>query len=171
MVKKIIQSGLVVVFLSLLAINVHANNYTINELIENGKRLDMNIVVLEAEAIGEVLERGDYAWVNVNDKTNAIGIWVTKEDASQLEYFGDYHHIGDQVRIIGQFHQACTEHGGEMDIHATAFTIVASGYDVEHPVSQSKLYITAGLLAIAVFLGITNYKRILIRSRKNAGNE
>ena len=84
MVKKIIQSGLVVVFISLLAINVRANNYTINELIENGKRLNMNIVVLEAEAIGEVLERGDYAWVNVNDKTNAIGIWVTKEDASQL---------------------------------------------------------------------------------------
>ena len=58
-----------------------------------------------------------------------------------------------------------------MDIHATAFTKVASGYDVEHPVSQSKLFITAGLLAIAVLLGITNYKRILLRSRKNAGNE
>jgi hypothetical protein len=171
MVKKIIQAGLIALLISLSTTSISANQFTINDLVNNSKRLNKNIIVIEAEVIGEELERGEYSWLNVNDQTNAIGVWVKQEDADQLVYYGDYHHIGDKVRIIGQFNQACSEHGGEMDIHATAVTKIEDGYQVIHPVSQTKIYVTLGLLIVALFLGIKNYKLILFRRRNQANNE
>lgn len=75
----------------------------INDLINNAETYDKQTVVVEGEAIGEVLERGDYAWVNINDGTNAIGIWMTETEAKTIETFGDYKHIGDTLKITGVF--------------------------------------------------------------------
>ena len=54
-----------------------AQKISINDLINNTTAYDMQTVTVEGEAIGEALERGDHAWVNINDGSNAIGIWMT----------------------------------------------------------------------------------------------
>lgn len=103
----------------------------INDLIKDSHAYDQKPIVIEAEVILEVLERDDYAWINVNDGTNAIGVYLPIEMTKDLDVFGDYNHIGDKVLIEGVFTRNCDEHGGEIDIHATSLTIVEEGYVVE----------------------------------------
>ena len=95
----------------------------INGLVENAFELDGKQVTVQGEAIGEVLERGEYSWININDTTNAIGIWAKQSDINQIQHYGDYKHKGDIVRITGEFHRACPEHGGDVDIHLSLIHI------------------------------------------------
>ncbi|MEI7667638.1 MAG: hypothetical protein WCI62_01410 [Erysipelotrichaceae bacterium] len=124
---------------------------TINELIERSLTQPTQSIDIKAEAIGEVLERGEYAWVNVNDGSNAIGVYVPIYLTENIEYFGDYDHKGDTLRIVGTFNRACVEHGGEMDIHATQMFVVVDGYDTPHPLELWKIILTIGLFGLAMF--------------------
>ncbi len=121
----------------------------INSLIENGQALNNSTVTVEGEAIGEVLERGEYAWVNISDGTNAIGIWMKAEAASKISRFGDYKNIGDTIRITGVFSNNCTEHGGDIDIHCSSMSVVKEGYAVNYAVSQTKTVAAVVLLCLA----------------------
>jgi hypothetical protein len=122
----------------------------INYLIEHAMTRDQQTVIIQAEAIGEVLERGDHAWINVNDGGNAIGVYLTIDQAKQIKVFGGYANIGDTVKIIGTFNRACIEHGGEMDIHATSITVIKSGQPTTHEVSSLKFVMSIILLTIAL---------------------
>lgn len=127
----------------------------INDLIKDSHAYDQKPIVIEAEVILEVLERDDYAWINVNDGTNAIGVYLPIEMTKDLDVFGDYNHIGDKVLIEGVFTRNCDEHGGEIDIHATSLTIVEEGYVVERDVSVWKFafaVISFSLSIIVLFI-------------------
>lgn len=125
-----------------------STTYSINDLIENAIILDGEKVTITAEAIGEKMERKEGTWVNVNDGTNAIGVWMDKLTADRIGYFGDYSHKGDTLRITGTFSRACLVHGGEPDIHAEMLEIVKSGEEIIHRVSPAKA-IWASILSIA----------------------
>lgn len=122
----------------------------INDLIENSLTLDKTEVSVQGEAIGETLERGDYVWVNINDTTNAIGIWVKKSDAERISYYGDYKHKGDTVKFSGIFHKACREHGGDVDIHSDNVKIIKAGGIVKEKVPTEKVAVTLSLLLITI---------------------
>lgn len=126
----------------------------INSIINEAKTFNGKSVTVEGEAIGEVLERGEYAWVNIRDGTNAIGIWMKAEDASKILCFGDYKHIGDTLRITGTFSNNCTEHGGDVDIHCVSMSIVKTGYAVKNAVSQIKAISAAVLLCLACVMAL-----------------
>jgi len=127
-----------------------AATLSINALVEEAMDYDLQIVTIEAEVIGEVLERSDGAWINVNDGSNAIGVWIPLSEAEKIHHFGDYDHVGDTVLITGVFHRSCVEHGGEVDIHAEVIDVTATGSEVEHPLSISKLIWACSLSAVAV---------------------
>jgi len=137
---------MVLTILSLL-LTLQTNVASINELIKNSHEYDNQAIIIEAEVILEVLERDDFAWINVNDGSNAIGVYLPIEMTQELKYFGDYNHVGDTVRIEGIFSRNCEEHGGEIDIHATSLKIIAPGYLVEKNVSPWKF--------IGAFIGFT----------------
>lgn len=118
----------------------------INDLIENATALDNTVVTVQGEVIGEALERGDYVWLNITDTTNAIGIWVKKDDIAQIQFYGDYKHKGDILRITGIFSRACTEHGGDVDIHCSIIEVTEPGYVIKEQISRNKFIIT--LIAI-----------------------
>ena len=99
-------------------------------LIENASSFDGKAVTFRGEVIG-VMTRGDYAWVNILDSGYAIGVWCRAVDAKKVSIIGDYSHVGDTVEVAGTFHMACTEHGGDLDIHADNFTMVAAGREVD----------------------------------------
>lgn len=134
----------------------------INDLIENAKMLDGQELVIEGEVIGEDMDRGDYSWVNINDSSNAIGIWLSTAEADKIEFYGNYKNIGDTVTVTGVFYRACKEHGGEADFHARSFEIEEKGYSVDIPISIPKLIAAAALSAIAILLFIA-FKRIKSR--------
>jgi hypothetical protein len=119
----------------------------INDLVEKSLQYDGQEVTVEGEAIGEVLERGDGAWININDGGNAIGIWMSLEDAESIGYFGDYKSIGDTIRVTGIFFRNCTAHGGDVDIHCEKLAIAAPGHPVKETISPAKA-IVSGLLVI-----------------------
>lgn len=119
------------------------------DLVENSQQYDGKIIEYEGEAIGDLMFRGNHAWINVSDGGRAIGIFADKSLADQIKTVGDYNHIGDTVKAIGTFNRACREHGGDLDIHARELYIVRPGHKIEHTVNQSKLII-AGILLAAI---------------------
>ena len=139
------------------------NITTINDLIENSVALDNKEVTIQGEAIGEALERGEYAWININDTTNAIGVWVKTSDIAQIKYYGDYKNKGDVVKVTGIYHRACSEHGGDIDVHCESIEVVESGYAVQRQLSPHKIIValTMALLAAVIVL-------VFIKSRRQA---
>jgi hypothetical protein len=134
----------------LIAVSINQTPVKINYLIEHAMTRDQQTVIIQAEAIGEVLERGDHAWINVNDGDNAIGVFMTIDQAKQVNVFGGYANIGDTIKVIGTFNRACVEHGGEMDIHAISITVIKAGQPTTHEVSSLKFVMSIILLTIAL---------------------
>ena len=152
---RVIRGALAAAFLlALFSLPVSAAEKTVsvNDLINDSKKYDGQTVVISAEAIGECLERGDYAWINVNDGTNAIGIWMKREEAAEITYFGDYQYTGDTLEICGIYSQACEEHGGEPDIHAAEVRVVSAGERRQEEIPVSKIAAAAGCMAVGTGL-------------------
>ncbi|MFZ3131217.1 MAG: hypothetical protein WA125_08990 [Desulfosporosinus sp.] len=131
---------------------------TINDLIENANTFDGMQVTVRGEAIGEVLQRGAYAWVNINDGTQAIGIWLKTIDAEKISSFGDYKHIGDTIQITGIFSRDCKEHGGDVDIHCASIVILTKGIVVTENLAPIKAYIGAALFCIAIIVAYIYFR-------------
>lgn len=141
---------------------------TINDLIENAKALEGSEVTVRGEAIGEVLQRGEYAWVNINDGTNAIGIWLKSADAEKISSFGDYKHIGDTIQITGIFSRDCKEHGGDVDIHCASIDIVSKGLVVTEKLAPAKVLAGAILSCIALTAAYIYFKVKKSRTKNNS---
>lgn len=116
-----------------------SENIGSNGLIDRAKDYDGQTVVYKGEVVGDILYRGDYAWLAVSDGANTIGCYVTKAQAEQVTFVGSYGKRGDTVRVQGVFHRACAEHGGDLDLHADTVTVIAVGGLVNLP--QNKLVI------------------------------
>ena len=136
-----------------------------NDLIDHAKDYDNQTVVYEGEVLGDILNRGDHAWLAIYDGSNTIGIYVTAEQAAQITVVGGYGKHGDSVRIEGVFHRACAEHGGDMDIHASSVTVLAAGTLVQMPLSR-----LVATLAIALPLPAAGLL-LLVWRRRAATNE
>lgn len=106
-------------------------------------------ITLEGEAIGEDLRAGSEGrWVNVLGGGVAVGVWMSEEDADRIQTWGDYHHVGDLVRITGTVNTACDLHAGEFDVHAEEVEILEPGYERPERIEPWKGVV--GLIGIAV---------------------
>lgn len=159
---KTIKTLLITLFLSLfLSIQVSAADIAdINTLVEKSLTLDGQIVTIEGEAIGEPMLRGEYAWINIGDKTNATGIWLKAYDAQKIAVFGDYKHKGDIVKVTGLFARNCAEHGGDFDIHSHSFEIIENGYDKPEEIPQVKIQAALALSLFAVLTAYIYWRRV-----------
>jgi len=115
------------IFLTLNSISWAQGIISSTELINNTRLYDGKTVVYEGEVVGDVMVRQDYAWVNLNDGINAIGIWVPKTLIKDILYEGSYKSKGDWIEVTGVFNRACALHGGDLDIHAQALRKTGSG--------------------------------------------
>lgn len=150
----------IAMFLS-IAVTVNANDeVTFYQLVENAKYYDGKIIKVKGEAVGEAMKRGNHSWVNINDGTLPMGIWMKYDDASKIKVFGDYHNVGDIVEVIGTFNRACIEHGGDMDIHTESIKIVENGVPTPHPINERRIMISAVLTLCAFIIFGVTYKKI-----------
>ncbi|ADQ08060.1 conserved hypothetical protein [Caldicellulosiruptor hydrothermalis 108] len=129
-----------------------------NTLINNAFKYDGKVVEFQGEAIGEIMKRGDFAWVNIHDGNNAIGIFMKYEDAKKIKYLGRYRVKGDIVYVKGIFNRACKEHGGDLDIHAYQIKILKRGYEIEEKVDKTRLAIGIMIFTIGSILMWTVFK-------------
>jgi hypothetical protein len=132
-------------------------------LFYNGKT-----ITFTGEAIGEVMVRGDYAWIHLNDDAymelnveegaklggynSGMAVWIPAALTKQIDTYGDYKHEGSIVQIAGTFNGACKEHGGDTDIHATSLTMIRAGHVVVDPVPPWKAALAGGLAVLAAGL-------------------
>ncbi len=130
-----------------------------NALIENAKALDGTVIRFRGEAIGDVFPRGEYSWVNLSDGTAAIGVWIAGNLVPEGMTLGSWKAKGTVVEIVGTFHRACLEHGGDLDIHAGAVVALSPGSGTERPIGWGRAAL-AGLLALAAILAGIRYSRL-----------
>ena len=119
-----------------------------NELIYNAAQHDYEPVTYEGEVIGDIMKRGDHAWINVHDGRNAIGVWIKTSLVKDIVYTGGYKFQGDRIEITGVFHRACIEHGGDLDIHAHAVRTIVPGRKVVETLDRDKRNCAIILLGI-----------------------
>jgi len=145
----------VALYLFLSVSNCYAQAATSLDLLNNAKEYDGKTVHYNGEVIGDLMIRGDYAWLHVNDGSMAIGIWAPKVMVQNISYIGNYHQKGDTVEVSGIFHRSCLEHGGDLDIHASEIKIVTSGNALIQPISKKKFYIGAcSLMLVLLFYAL-----------------
>ncbi|MDI6891957.1 MAG: DNA-binding protein [Actinomycetota bacterium] len=134
------------------------------ELVERCQFYDGKVVTFRGEVVGDVMIRGEFAWINVNDDAYSKGsrklagynsgqsIWCRADDAKLIEVTGDYRHVGDIVEVRGMFNRACPEHGGDMDIHANEVRVVRRGRSISHPIENGKIRAASILFVISFAL-------------------
>ncbi|MEG1547478.1 MAG: DNA-binding protein [Clostridia bacterium] len=131
------------------------------QLIENAKALDESMVSYTGEVVGDILLRGESAWVSITDGNNTISVYAPTEATNAITHMGKYGQKGDVVAVDGIFHRACAQHGGDMDIHADGLNIIQKGYAEQHEYSQLYLVFTCVLVigaAAMVVLVIRKYR-------------
>ena len=143
-----------IVLLLLVDTSGYAASYSSTALINNAKLLDGKKVTYRGEAIGDVLARGEHAWVAVNDGSNAISIWIKMELARFISSVGNYKRKGDIVEVTGIFNNACAEHGGDLDIHALTLRKLQPGGPVPILEDSRKNTLTLLLLVGVIVLWV-----------------
>ncbi|MDO8535680.1 MAG: DNA-binding protein [Candidatus Omnitrophota bacterium] len=147
------QTSIMIMVFGLIVHTAYAQSISSTELINNAKQYDNKVVDFSGEVIGDMMIRGQYAWVNINDGQNAIGIWTTKALIKNIAYKGSYGFKGDVVEIKGKFNRSCPDHGGDLDIHAETMCKIRSGKQISESLDLDKIKIALILLGIAlVFL-------------------
>ena len=157
MFKKVISVISLFIVHSSLFMVCYAEPISSTGLINNAKEYDGKIVAYEGEVIGDVMGRGEYAWINVNDNKNAIGIWLPRDLTKGIIYTGNYKAQGDWLEISGIFHRACPEHGGDLDIHAQSLRKIKSGIPTAEKLDLDKrnlIVVLAGVLLLAWILSL-----------------
>lgn len=157
-----INIPVLVMIFGLIAPIAYAQSISSSDLINNAKQYDGKAVDYRGEVIGDIMIRGQYAWININDGQNAIGIWAAKTLIEDIAYKGSYTFKGDEVEIAGIFHRSCPEHGGDLDIHAQSIRKIASGRQISESLDLNKLrsaLLLSGILILFLLLDLLARKR------------
>lgn len=133
-------------------VSASGNPVSINDMLNNMSAYDGREITVTGEAIGECLARRNGCWINISDGSNAIGIWMAKEDAGRIGVYGDYKHTGDTITVTGVFYSACHEHGGEPDIHCNRLTIENAGTERRGSLPIEKILTAVGIVSAALIL-------------------
>lgn len=163
MKRKIFYPILIMLAYMVITIPCYAQAVSSTELISNAKQYDGKTVTYRGEAIGDIMTRGGYAWLNLNDGYAAVGVWIRKPDLKDIAYLGGYRAKGDVFEVIGIFSRSCPEHGGDLDIHAEEIKKVLSGEPSLEQLSIKKFYIgfflTLALLSLYSINKFSQYRR------------
>lgn len=158
MSKKTISYQLLAISLILGCYSLgFAQTVSSSELISRAKDYDGKDVTYAGEVIGDVMVRGQYAWINVNDGNNAVGVWLERSLAREIALTGNYQARGDWVEIRGIFQRRCLAHGGDLDIHAQSMRRIAAGARLKETVSPERsrlIIILAGILVLVWILSL-----------------
>jgi len=145
----------------------YAQAVTGRQLIDNAAEYNGKIILFEGEVIGDIMIRGDHAWINVSDGDTALGIWTEKKLTEGLTHTGGYNSKGDWIRIYGIFSRACGEHSGELDIHAQSIKVLNSGGIIQERLNLGKRNIALVLLgALCLVVILQTYIKISSRRQK-----
>lgn len=147
------KATLAVVFLLCATLPLAAQSITCQQLINEAVLWDGKTVTIDGEVVGDVLKVGGFEWLNVNDGTNALGVWADIKDVDGMEIVpGNYSVKGTSLEVEGIFNRTCSLHSGETDIHLVNVKVVGEHKEVEHAVDRDRLLYAAILSVLAAVL-------------------
>lgn len=158
--NKIILFFLISVFF-VLPRECFADEFTSRDLIEYAKGNDGQSVTYKGEIVGDIMPRGNHVWLNVKDEYAAIGVWAPKELIKEINFIGGYKTTGDYIKVDGVFNRACSEHAGELDIHAVSIEKLKEGLkrqDLLDPTKRKTAFLFLGLAICLAILQILRRK-------------
>ena len=114
---------------------------------------DKRTVQVEGEVIGDrIAADAGYYWVELSSydegDTATISVLMSEDQTAQIDRYGHYGVTGTTLQVRGTYHQACDEHEGLSDIHATNSAVVARG--VDHKDAFDLGAFLPGVLTIAI---------------------
>lgn len=133
---------------------------TIESLFDQASLYNDRTVQVVGEVIGDRIAAdatdSGMCWITVTvidaeDKTS-ISVLMSNEQASQIDRFGKYGVTGTILQVRGTYHQACIDHDGLPDIHATDVSVMSKG--VDHPDQLDAGAFVPGILTILVGIGL-----------------
>lgn len=124
------------------------------QLIDRAKELDGKNVLYKGEVIGDIMPRGSFVWLNIQEGVNAIGVWAPRDMVKDIRTAGDHTHQGDLVEVEGQFFKDDPNFGGEFYIRATSIKMAEPGHITAHTMSVVKIEIAVILLLGIICLGV-----------------
>lgn len=120
--------------------------------------------VVAGEALGEALTApGGRRWVNIGRSGTALGVVMTAEQAAAVPRFGRYRQRGAALEVSGVLNAACSEHGGDLDLHADTVSVLDEGGAIGDPLHPGKLWLVG--LSAGVSLALWARYRQLRRRR------
>lgn len=128
--------------------SVWASPIVINDLINKSKEFDGKEVTIEAEVIGDMMQRGEYTWLNVTDGSAAMGIYIETVKVESIQITGSYKQKGDIVKITGTFHRAYDDQGGDMAIEAKNLEVIEQGKLIEEHIPDGKIKLLGGVVCL-----------------------
>ena len=128
---------------------------TIESLFEQSSLYEGRTVQVTGEAIGDRIvangsEEGYWVTLTVIDSEDksSIPVLMSVDQANQIDHFGKYGITGTILQVRGTYHQACIEHEGLSDVHATNSAVMAKG--VEHPDTFTLREFVPGVIAVVI---------------------
>ena len=140
----------VVLLIFLFTANCYAVVWSSTELIEKSKELNGRKLNYKGELITAILDRGEYSWINLNDGSNAIGVWCKSSLLGGVKFAGNYKNRGDVIEVNGTLNRACSIHNGELDIHADTVKIVKKGHPFTRAIDLKRINSAITLFAFII---------------------
>lgn len=154
MIQRFLAWPFFVICIFLFCLKAYAQPVSSSELISSARQYDGKIVAYEGEVIGDVAALANFVRATLSDGQKSIGVWLPKESAGIITYTGSYRQKGDWLEVSGEFHRACPQHGGDLDIHAWGVRKISCGRQLSHRVVAQKKYLAIylGILVFVLFL-------------------
>ncbi|MFH1860561.1 MAG: DNA-binding protein [bacterium] len=157
----------ILIVLSLMMLAVHGYSETSEELVTKCKEYDGKNITLEGEIVGEIAKRGENAWLNISDGNYGIGVFAPVSMIPAVSHMGNYNAKGDIISVAGVLHRACPEHGGGLDIHATAIVLSNHGHYLQHKIKPERIKAVFFLALIAIIVISLNHLKTIQGVKKN----
>lgn len=142
----------------------------IESLLDQAALNDGHQVQVEGEVIGDRIaaDGAGSCWITLTarsaDDEVSISVFMSEDQANQIDHYGKYGVTGTILQVRGIYHQACNEHDGLPDIHATNSAVVERG--VETPDRFVASDFLPGFIAILVgfvLMGVFYFARERMR--------
>jgi hypothetical protein len=137
----------------------HLENPRVAELITFPSVYDEKEILFHGEAIGQIMHRGDFCWLNVMDEDgNSLGCYMPSSFAEDIKFLGRYKIQGDTLLLKGVYHSAREDHGGETELEVNDVLLLQRGKTLPSDAVNTTFVIIIFILVLGI-LAFMIYQR------------
>lgn len=130
---------------------------TVASLYSQASLYNNRTVQVTGEVIGDrIVAHDNLCWVMLTETVatdkSSISVLMSNELADQIDHYGRYGVQGSTMQVRGIYHQACDEHDGLPDIHATTSSILTRGHDIPDEPDFGKIIV--GVVLVVIGFGL-----------------